>query len=151
MIEPITKRVKNGDRVIEMTLMRSEPSGEKGGRPRLVLTDEGRQFVEMMAGYGATKEEIAESIGASLETLQNERNGEVFREAIKKGANEFKTSLRVAQMKAAKAGSVPMLIFLGKNYLGQTDRMAQDVSVRRTREDITVDEALEWLESNDSL
>jgi len=149
MNDGIVKKLKNGERVIELTVMRPEPSSEQGGRPRLLLTEDGGRYVEQMAGYGATKEEIADALGVALSTLQNDGNREVFEGSIKKGSVEFKTSLRVAQMKAAKNGSVPMLIFLGKNYLGQTDKVTQDVAIRRTKDDITVDEAIQWLESND--
>ena len=40
---------------------------------------------------------------------------------IEEGRSQGKKSLRQAQMEKALAGDVRMLIFLGKQYLGQTD------------------------------
>jgi hypothetical protein len=39
-----------------------------------------------------------------------------------------KASLRRMQVRAAEAGSIPMMIWLGKQYLGQKDRVAEEIS-----------------------
>lgn len=40
-----------------------------------------------------------------------------------KGWSQRNASLRRKQFEMAMAGSIPMLIFLGKNYLKQSDRL----------------------------
>lgn len=115
---------RTGDKVRDICIMKKRPSGKKGGRPSLVLTDEGKEFVARYASYGCTEREIAVQCGVELNTLLNDRNREVFTLAIKKGQEEMKTSLRVAMMRSVKQGKVPAQIFMAKNYLGMSDNPA---------------------------
>ena len=73
--------------------------------------------VEKLASFGCTNSEIASFYGCedSLITKSYSRN-------ITKGKETGKIRLRQMQWGAAKKGSVPMLIWLGKQVLGQTDR-----------------------------
>lgn len=102
------------------------PSG--GGCPKKVLTAEGCQLVENLARIGCTEEEIATILEASVDTLMNKNNKELFREAIKKGQAECKQSLRRLQFKAAQNGNVTMLIWLGKQLLGQSEKIDTNVN-----------------------
>lgn len=56
--------------------------------------------------------------------------------------------LRDWQWKAAEKGSVPMLIWLGKQYLGQTDRVDQKLEVDRVQNylDMSQEERMRRLE-----
>ena len=45
-----------------------------------------------------------------------------YSQFITKGQDEGKTRLRKLQWTAAEKGNVPMLIWLGKQVLGQTDK-----------------------------
>jgi hypothetical protein len=45
---------------------------------------------------------------------------------LDRGKNKGKISLRRQQMKLVEDGSAAMAIFLGKNYLGQSDSFAQN-------------------------
>ena len=45
---------------------------------------------------------------------------------MERGRNKGKISLRRQQMKLVEQGSSSMAIFLGKNYLGQSDSFAQN-------------------------
>ena len=73
--------------------------------------------VEKLANIQCTQEEIASFLGISTRTLQRD---EQFMELFNKGHESGKMSLRRIQWKHAEK-SVPMAIWLGKQYLGQKD------------------------------
>lgn len=87
----------------------------KRGRKKIEID---KKEVEKLAGLGCTVEEIAEFLGVSKRTL--ERN---FVAAINKGREHVKISLKKKQFDVAMKGNVSMLIWLGKNYLGQKDKV----------------------------
>lgn len=106
-----------------------------GGRPRKVLTEKGLELVEKLSQFMATDEEIADALSdknekITVDTLTNENNIDTFSEYKKKGQSKGKTSLRSWQFATAKKGNATMQIFLGKNYLGQTDK--QDIDIDGT-------------------
>lgn len=72
--------------------------------------------VELMAKIGCTDREIAEHFGINDQTMRR-----VFVDFLVKGRSELKQRLRQAQLKVAFDGNPTMLIFLGKNILGQAD------------------------------
>ena len=94
------------------------PSGN--GRPKLILNSEGQQLVEILAGYFCTDEDIAETMHTTVDTLLNRNNRDTFLECKKRGIANGRCSLRRKQAKLAEK-SAAMAIFLGKNYLGQSD------------------------------
>lgn len=96
------------------------PVSSGNGRPKLILNEEGKQMVEILAGYLCTDEEIAGTLKTSVDVLTNGNNREAFSEAKKKGIAKAKVSIRRNQMKLSEK-SAAMAIFLGKNYLGQRD------------------------------
>ena len=106
------------------------PSGK--GRPRQIISEEGKQIITMLAGYMCTDEEIAYEMGTSVDPLHNARNNAVFAECKKKGLAHGKASLRRKQFKLAEKNA-SMAIFLGKQYLDQKDepspRMNEDNSL----------------------
>ena len=77
--------------------------------------------VEQLAGFGCTNREMASFFKCSETTLT--RNYGVN---LEKGRDEGKIRLRQYQWKPAKKGNVAMLIWLGKQILGQSDK--QEVS-----------------------
>lgn len=91
-----------------------------------------RDQFENMCGIQCTEEEIAAIFGVSVDTLErwcvNEYKrsfAEVFREKRQYG----KASLRRRQwLKATEQMDTTMLIFLGKQYLGQADRISQSIT-----------------------
>lgn len=92
----------------------------KGGRPK---KDINYDLVESLAGIFCTQEEIANIIGVSLRTLQrDERFGVIYKQSMESA----KSSLRRFQFKSAQNGSVPMQIWLGKQYLGQEEKKYLD-------------------------
>ena len=86
----------------------------KPGRPKIEL-DTG--LIEQLASIFCTNGEIAEIMGCSIDTLQ--RNYALY---IKRGKANAKSSLRRLQWSKAQDGNVPMLIWLGKQYLSQRDQ-----------------------------
>lgn len=123
-----------------------------GGRPAKTLTQDGWNLVATLSQFFATDEEIAVALSDEYEsitedTLKNEFNKESFLEYKTKGKCKGKTSLRSWQWANAKNGNTTMQIFLGKNYLGQSDRVeaeVQDTSINivvnpATPEDINGD------------
>lgn len=77
--------------------------------------------VELMARIGCTDREIAEHFGIKDETLR--RN---FVDYLVKGRSELKQRLRQAQLKVAFEGNPTMLIWLGRNILGQNETVASN-------------------------
>lgn len=86
-------------------------------RPKFIIDYE--QVVKL-AGIHCTQQEIATFLGCSVDTLLRD---EKFCELYKKGLEVGKMSLRRLQWKKAQDGNTTMLIWLGKNLLGQKDKI----------------------------
>ena len=100
-------------------------------RPKKYNID--KEQVEKLSALGCTNTEIASFFGCedSLISKSYSRN-------VTKGKEKGKIRLRQMQWKSAERGSVPMLIWLGKQVLGQTDR--QEVEVIRPISEVLFDE-----------
>jgi hypothetical protein len=72
--------------------------------------------VEKLAAIGMKNSEISEYLEIDDSTLAYN-----FKQELKKGRHNLKSSLRQAQIQLALSGNCTMLIFLGKNLLGQSD------------------------------
>lgn len=92
------------------------------GRPRLVLNSQGIDTIKSLARIQCTDEEIASVLGVSVDTLTRPHNKELFEEAKRSGKQEGRASLRRMQFKQAEAGNSTMLIWLGKQYLEQSEK-----------------------------
>ena len=79
--------------------------------------------LEKLAGMQCTDEEIAAWFGVSTRTIERRRKSPVFADTIERGKAKGRISLRRAQLKMLDNGSATMGIWLGKQYLGQTDEM----------------------------
>lgn len=86
------------------------------GRPLKDIQFDASQ-VEKLAAIGVTNREMGELFGMDESTVAKR-----FAREIERGRGKMKTRLRQRQMKAAMAGSIPMLIWLGKQVLGQADK-----------------------------
>ena len=73
--------------------------------------------VEKLAGYGCTNIEIADFFGCSADLIEKS-----YSEFLTKGRADIKKRLRKAQLDTALSGNPTMLIWLGKQMLGQVDR-----------------------------
>ena len=80
------------------------------------------KLVEDLAALLCTQVEICKIIGITDRTLRNRAD---ISDSYKKGLESGKLSLRRIQFKLAEK-SPAMAIWLGKNYLGQTDHFSRD-------------------------
>jgi len=87
---------------------------KKTGRPLLKIDP---KMVERLAKLHCTQTEITTILGCDRKTIYNR-----FSPASEKGHQVGNVRLRRLQWKAAARGNATMLIFLGKQYLGQSDR-----------------------------
>lgn len=97
------------------------------GRPRKVIKQE--QF-EAMCQIQATQEEITLVLGVTDKTLNawcRRTYGKRFSDVFQEKRSAGKISLRRKQWKLADR-SAAMAIFLGKQFLGQTDKTEMEVS-----------------------
>ena len=100
-----------------------------GGRPRLVFD---LRQVEDLGKIQSTHSELAAVLGCSLDTVKDRlRNDPEISTAYQKGLEHGKSSLRRIQWKNALGGNTTMQIWLGKQYLGQTDRRITEVETRQ--------------------
>lgn len=80
--------------------------------------------VESLAALGMNGVDIAAYFGTSKSTISRK-----YSSIIEKGRERLKVTLRQAQIKAALEGSTVMLIWLGKQMLGQTDKVESRTEV----------------------
>jgi hypothetical protein len=100
-----------------------------GGRPRgstKLQLDEGTlETLKELAKIQCTQKEAAAVLKVCSKTFENYlRHNQKVREAWDNGLEEGRASLRRMQWRTAET-SVPMQIWLGKQYLGQTDKQEQ--------------------------
>ena len=85
----------------------------RGDNKKVIPPDEVYKLACLYCSY----QEIADWFELPRETLLYN-----FRDLIQKGYNSTKQQLRRTQIDVALKGNVTMLIFLGKNLLGQSDQ-----------------------------
>jgi hypothetical protein len=103
---PTTKRKQRKTATIEV-------EGVVVGRDKKVVPP---KDVERLAQMGCKDSEIAEWFGVDENTLRYNFSVELL-----KGKLALSQSLRQAQIRLALSGNATMLIWLGKNILGQSD------------------------------
>jgi len=99
------KNVKYGEKIV---------TGRVIGRNKTVIPEE--QVMEL-ARLHCTNKEIADFFDVPMTTLTDN-----FRDILTKGRLETKQRLRSAQLKLALNGDRTLLIWLGKNILGQSEQ-----------------------------
>lgn len=98
------------------------------GRPRTIITDQEWEQIERLCHIQCTAQEIASIFKISLDILKRnivETHGITCEEYLHKHAAGGKASLRRYQWDLAKKGNPAMLIWLGKQWLNQSDK--QDI------------------------
>ena len=107
------------------TKPKSEPN--EVGRPSIEFTKETWAELNKMAQILCTKNEMADWLGCSEDTLERkikEKYDVNFAAWYGKYSVGGKKSLRRVQYeKAVRDGNVPMLIWLGKQILGQSEKV----------------------------
>jgi hypothetical protein len=99
----------------------SEP--KKAGRPKGSIKPIDIEDLKRWARAGATIPEMAQRLGVSKSTLDTRLAEPEFREALETAKGDMLISLRSKQVAMALAGDRTMLIWLGKQYLGQRDKV----------------------------
>lgn len=101
---------------------------DKGGRPRIEITDVMLGKIQGISTMQCPDEEIAAYLGMSYATFKR-RKAEMpeLVQAIETGRDQGRQMLRAAQWARAigdehTMGHISMLIWLGKQYLGQSDK-----------------------------
>ena len=94
-------------------LVEATITGIAVGRDKKVIPP---QEVYKLAAIGCKNQEIADWFGIDENTMTYN-----FSEQLTKGRENLKQSLRRAQLSLALSGNAVMLIWLGKNILGQSD------------------------------
>ena len=95
---------------------------KKMGRPKLKIDQD---MFESLCEIQCTQSEISAVLKVSEDTILRwckETYGETFAVSFKKHSEGGKSSLRKAQWKAALNGNSTMLIWMGKQVLGQVDK-----------------------------
>lgn len=108
--------------------MAKKPTGRPNGRPRIEIDE--NQF-NKLCELQCTEEEIAGFFECSVETLNNwckRTFGCTFFEKYRQKATRGKIALRRIQLQHAQK-SPSMAIFLGKQWLGQRDRIEQTATI----------------------
>lgn len=141
---PVTMTIRDYE-VVE------HPEGKRGPKPKQLVAVEvyGYQVgrgrtqrvvnpddVYKLAQLGLNDREIARYLDVQEDTLRNN-----FSDIMAKGREELKVSLRRAQLKLALSGNAVMLIWLGKNILGQRENPmdTDDTKVLPWRDDAAAD------------
>lgn len=95
------------------------------GRPKIEFTDDDFDKLVGLIRIQCTATECASVFDMSTDTLDRrikERDEISFAELYKKHSDQGKVSLRRMQWKAAENGNIAMLVWLGKQMLGQSDK-----------------------------
>ena len=88
---------------------------------------EQKQF-ESLCGLQCTKDEICLVLDVTDKTLDRwcrQTYGKSFSEVFKQKRGIGRVSLRRSQFEVAKKGNVTMLIWLGRQYLGQSENVIE--------------------------
>jgi hypothetical protein len=100
--------------------LKNGPAPGEGGAPVKELD---LNIVQKLAMIQCTDKEIAACLDVSEDTItRRKQNDPEFLEVLERGRGTGRMSLRRHQWERAQAGSDTMLIWLGKQILGQRDR-----------------------------
>ena len=103
-------------------------SKNKKGRPEIKFNKEDLKTIETLGKIKAPYDLIANHFGCSTRTIANKMADEEsdFFHAYKKGFAKARMALAKKQLEIALGGNVTMLIWLGKQWLEQTDKQEID-------------------------
>jgi hypothetical protein len=79
--------------------------------------------LEKLCALQATDVEVAAWFNVSTRTIERRRKEAKFAEIMERGKARGRISIRRAQMKMLENGNATMGVWLGKQYLGQTDQV----------------------------
>jgi hypothetical protein len=99
---------------------------KRGPKPRGPVSEEDFKQFESLLGIQCTLEEVASFYNVDVKTIQarcEEHYGLKFSQISEQKRANGKISLRRKQFQKAMDGNIVMLIWLGKQYLGQVDKV----------------------------
>ena len=105
--------------------MADKEKPKRGRPPKPLDLDE----LKRIARTGATKIEMAARLGISEDTLARRLQDPELRALVDGAQAEVKISLRAKQVQLALVGDRTMLVWLGKQWPGQKDRLDHAVEV----------------------
>jgi hypothetical protein len=79
--------------------------------------------LEKLCAMQATDEEIASWFNVSTRTIERRRKVVKFADVMERGRAKGRLSIRRMQIKLLESGNATMAVWLGKQYLGQTDQV----------------------------
>lgn len=124
-------------------------------RPRKTWTAaEVEQFPKLCAIF-CTRKECAAVMGIDVKTLdkliaENFPETPTWEDAFAYYSAPGKASLRRAQFQMALDGDKTMLIFLGKNYLGQSDQGAKPEAAQKPKAKLATISASKYAKANNA-
>jgi hypothetical protein len=95
---------------------------KRNGGPKFKRID--LEELEKLCALQCTQPELADWFGVSLATIERRLQRSEYREVMARGRALGRISLRRMQWQAARAGNAAMLIWLGRQYLGQSNNPA---------------------------
>ena len=104
-----------------------QPAAPKRGRGRPQAEIDLAEL-KRLCKLQCTLEEIAAFFEVTKQTIINYRKRPEFREVMENGRLQGLVSLRRAQFTNALKGNATMQVWLGKQWLGQKDRIASELS-----------------------
>jgi hypothetical protein len=111
-----------------MTTARTKPNSKGPGRPKINIDWDD---LDKLLALQCTLEEVAFFFDVSPDTIQRRVKSVkrcTFGEYYKLKSAGGRTSIRRKQFEEALDGSIPMLIWLGKQYLGQKDKKETEIT-----------------------
>lgn len=102
-------------------------------RPLKVIDE---NLLKKLCQIMCTTEEMAHILGVSPDTLERR-----FAGAIKEWKSQGKMTLRRWQWQACEKGNPALLIWMGKQHLGQVDRQEQQITQASININISKDDA----------
>lgn len=96
------------------------------GRPRVEIDF---KKLEALCQIHATDEEMAMHFNCSVKTIERLKRNPDYAPVFSKGRADGKISLRRAQFQEALKGNTALLIWLGKQFLNQADKVESDVKL----------------------
>lgn len=85
--------------------------------------------LEKLCMLHCSDKELADWFGVTTRTIERRRTEPDFAAVMDRGKSKGKISLRRAQMRLVDEGNAVMSIFLGKQWLGQTDQAPPSTTV----------------------
>lgn len=104
----------------------ASPGKRKRGRPKSVVID--LEKLEMLGTLGCPHRETASCVGVAVSTLEAYFKDPVYRNAYETGLYKTIRAIRSKQIELALRGDRTMLIWIGKQLLGQRDGTDVDIT-----------------------